>query len=158
MNNKLTLDILKAHAIDLSESAIFQILVILIFLDIVTGTSKAITNKSLNSKISSSGLVKHAVILVLSTVIGIYARTLGVVAISQAFVLGFIASYGMSLLENLEAMGIPMPKGLREMFEQMREREFKISNADLIIDTKDKNTAEVIDNLENSEEITEKTK
>lgn len=158
MNNKLTLDILKIHAIDLSESAIFQILVILIFLDIVTGTSKAIKNKSINSKISAAGLMKHATILVLSTVIGIYARTLGVVAISQTFVLGFIASYGMSLLENLEAIGVPMPKGLKEFFEQMREREFRINNAGLIIDTKDKKTADAIKHLENSEEITEETK
>ena len=74
--------------------------------------------------------------------------------ISYTFTLGFIASYGMSLLENLEALGVPMPKGLREFFEQMKEREFKINNADLIIDTKDKKTAEIIENLENSEEIT----
>ena len=154
MNNKLNLDILKMHALDLSESAIFQILVILIFLDILTGTSKAIANKNINSKISASGLMKHATILVLSTVIGIYARTLGVTPISYTFTLGFIASYGMSLLENLEALGVPMPKGLKEFFEQMRDREFKINNADLIIDTKDKNTAEIIENLENSEEIT----
>lgn len=158
MNNKLNLDTLKMHALDLSESAIFQILVILIFLDIVTGTTKAIANKSINSKISASGLMKHATILVLSTIIGIYSRTLGVVAISQTFSLGFIASYGMSLLENLEAIGVPMPKGLKEFFEQMKDREFRINNADLIIDTKDKKTAEVIDGLENSEEITEKTK
>ena len=158
MNNKLTLDILKAHAIDLSESAIFQILVILIFLDIATGTTKAVKDKKLNSKISTSGLLKHTTILILATVIGIYARTLNMVGVSQTFVLGFIASYGLSLLENLDAIGIPMPRGLRDIFEQMREREFRISNADLIIDTKDKNTAEVIDNLENSEEITEKTK
>ena len=158
MNNKLTLDILKAHAIDLSESAIFQMLVILIFLDIATGTTKAVKDKKLNSKISTSGLLKHTTILILATVIGIYARTLNMVGVSQTFVLGFIASYGLSLLENLDAIGIPMPRGLRDIFEQMREREFRISNADLIIDTKDKNTAEVIDNLENSEEITEKTK
>ena len=158
MNNKLTLDILKSYALDLTQSAMFQLLVILIFLDILTGTSKAVKDKNLNSKISTSGLLKHSTILILSTVIGIYARTLGMVGISQTFVLGFIASYGMSLLENLEAIGVPMPKGLREFFEQMREREFRISNADLIIDTKDKNTAEVVDNLENSKEITEKTK
>ena len=158
MNNKLTLDILKMHAIDLSESAIFQMLVILIFLDIATGTTKAVKDKKLNSKISTSGLLKHTTILILATVIGIYARTLNMVGVSQTFVLGFIASYGLSLLENLDAIGIPLPKGLREMFEQMREREFKISNAHLVIDTKDKNTAEVVDKLENSEEITEKTK
>ena len=158
MNNKLTLDILKIHAIDLSESAIFQMLVILIFLDIISGTTKAVKDKKLNSKISSSGLLKHTTILILATVIGIYARTLNMVGVSQTFVLGFIASYGMSLLENLDAIGVPMPKGLREMFEQMREREFRINNADLIIETKDKNTAEVVDKLENSEEITEKTK
>ena len=158
MNNKLTLDILKAHAIDLSESAIFQMLVILIFLDIATGTTKAVKDKKLNSKISTSGLLKHTTILILATVIGIYARTLNMVGVSQTFVLGFIASYGLSLLENLDAIGIPMPRGLRDIFEQMQEREFRINNADLIIDTKDKNTAEVIDNLENSEEITEKTK
>ena len=158
MNNKLTLDILKIHAIDLSESAIFQMLVILIFLDIISGTTKAVKDKKLNSKISSSGLLKHTTILILATVIGIYARTLNMVGVSQTFVLGFIASYGMSLLENLDAIGVPMPKGLREMFEQMREREFRINNADLIIETKDKNTAEVIDDLENSKEVTEKTK
>lgn len=158
MNNKLTLDILKAHAIDLSESAIFQILVILIFLDIVTGTTKAVKNKKLNSKISTSGLLKHTTILMLATVIGIYARTLNMVAVSQTFVLGFIASYGMSLLENLEAMGIPMPKGLREMFEQMRDREFRIKNAEIKITANDAKTAEIVDNLENSEEITEKVK
>ena len=154
----VTINELRAFAYVLSTSFLFHVLLIIIFLDILTGYAKAIKTKSLNSKIGTNGIIRHIIVLIIQTIVGIYSRVLGFEFISYTLGIFFVGNYGLSFLENLDAIGVPFPKEFRAYFEQMREREFRIKNADLIIDTKDKNTAEVIDKLENSEEITEKTK
>lgn len=71
------------------------------------------------------------------TVIGAYARALGSVPISQVVCIGFISSYGISLLENLDAIGVPYPESFRKFFRQMQDRSDKVEimkNGDIKID------------------------
>ena len=119
---KITAEMLTAHAKDLTTSPFFQIFVMLVFFDVMTGVTKAIKNKQLNSKISTAGLIKHVLIISLLFFIGVYARALNQVVFSIVVYSAFIGSYGLSLLENLEAIGVWFPEWFKEIFKQMRER------------------------------------
>lgn len=59
----------------------------------------------------------------LMTVIGVYARALDYVFISYFICLGFIGSYGLSLLENLDIIGVPYPEKFRQFFKQMKDND-----------------------------------
>ena len=56
---QVTIDELRDFAYVLSTSFLFHVLLIIIFLDILTGYAKAIKTKSLNSKIGTNGIIRH---------------------------------------------------------------------------------------------------
>lgn len=123
---KITIDILHSQIADLLTSPFYHALIWLIVFDIISGYIKAFKTKSFDSKISTNGWLKHGFVLMMMTVIGVYARALGYVAVSHFISLGFIGSYGLSLLENLDAIGVPYPEKFRKFFRQMKNND-KIS-------------------------------
>lgn len=135
---KLTIDILKVQIHDVFTSPLYHILLWLIFFDIMSGYIKAFKTKSFDSKISTSGWLKHVFVVMMMTVIGAYARALGSVPISQVICMGFISSYGMSLLENLDAIGVPYPESFRKFFKQMQDKDkIEMKDGELKIDVSD---------------------
>lgn len=134
---KVTIDILKLQIHDVFTSPLYHILLWLIIFDIISGYIKAFKTKSFDSKISTNGWLKHGFVVMMMTVIGAYARALGSIPVSQVVCLGFISSYGISLLENLDAIGVPYPEGFRKFFRQMQDRSDKVEimkNGDIKID------------------------
>ena len=136
---QVTINELRDFAYVLSTSFLFHILLIIIFLDILTGYAKAIKTKSLNSKIGTNGIIRHIIVLIIQTIVGIYSRVLGFEFISYTLAIFFVGNYGLSFLENLDAIGVPFPKEFRAYFEQMRSKEIKIPSADVIIQPKNMN-------------------
>lgn len=135
---KLTIDILKLQIHDVFTSPLYHILLWLILFDIMSGYIKAFKTKSFDSKISTSGWLKHVFVVMMMTVIGAYARALGSVPISQVICMGFISSYGMSLLENLDAIGVPYPESFRKFFKQMQDKDkIEMKDGELKIDVSD---------------------
>lgn len=135
---KLTIDILKLQMHDVFTSPLYHILLWLILFDIMSGYIKAFKTKSFDSKISTSGWLKHGFVVIMITVIGAYARALGSVPISQVVCMGFISSYGMSLLENLDAIGVPYPESFRKFFKQMQDKDkVEMRDGKLKIDVSD---------------------
>lgn len=120
---KITVDILHLQINDLLTSPLYHSLLWLIVFDIISGYVKAFKTKSFDSKISTNGWLKHALVIMIMTVIGVYSRALGYVTISHMVCLGFISSYGLSLLENLDAIGVPYPEKFRKFFKQMQEKD-----------------------------------
>lgn len=120
---KITWDLLAATARDLTQSPFFQVFLLLIFFDILSGYAKAIKHKKLDSKTSTAGLLKHSLVIGLVFCFDVYARSLGQIAFSIGMTSFYIATYGFSLLENLEAIGVPFPSWLRAIFKQMRDRQ-----------------------------------
>lgn len=92
--------------------------------DLATGITKSFTSRA-EVKADSSrglrGLAKH--ILIIALVITIYPilDVLQFDTISNAVVLFYIAEYAISILENLEVMGFPIPSFLKSRFEKMAE-------------------------------------
>lgn len=132
---KLTIDVLRLQIRDVFTSPLYHILLWLILFDIMSGYIKAFKTKSFDSKISTSGWLKHGFVVIMMTVIGAYARALGSVPISQVICMGFISSYGMSLLENLDAIGVPYPDSFRKFFKQMQANDkIKVKDGKIKID------------------------
>ena len=120
---KITIDLLHGQIEDLFSSPLYHALLWLIVFDIASGYIKAFKTKNFDSKISTNGWLKHGLVVILMTVIGVYARALGYDFVSKFICLGFLGSYGLSLLENLDAIGVPYPQGFREFFKQMRDHD-----------------------------------
>lgn len=121
--SRITIQLLQGQIEEVFSSPFYHILLWLIVLDIASGYIKAFKTKSFDSKISTNGWLKHAFVMALITVVGVYSRALDYAFVSKFICCGFIGSYGLSLLENLDAIGVPYPQGFREFFRQMRDHD-----------------------------------
>lgn len=137
---KITIEVLRTQVQDVFTSPLYHILLWLIIFDIISGYIKAFKTKSFDSKISTNGWLKHGFVVMMMTIIGAYARALDSVMVSQVVCFGFISSYGLSLLENLDAIGVPYPESFKKYFKQMRNNNEKVEvlkNGDIKINIKD---------------------
>lgn len=137
---KITIEVLRTQVQDVFTSPLYHILLWLIIFDIISGYIKAFKTKSFDSKISTNGWLKHGFVVMMMTIIGAYARALDSVMVSQVVCFGFISSYGLSLLENLDAIGVPYPESFKKYFKQMQDKNEKVEimkNGDIKIDVKD---------------------
>ena len=100
--------------IDLFNNQYLRLLVVVIVLDILAGTVRAIIQKALNSSIGTTGLLKHMLILISISVLTIFAPLFDLVLVSNAFIGFYIFQYGLSIVENWEAIGLPVPNWVKE--------------------------------------------
>ena len=99
-----------------------QTLLIVIVIDYISGICKAIYNKKLNSKVGIKGIVKKfAYLLTVALAVELDQITGGTGAIRTLVIYFFVANDGISILENLGGMGIPLPNKLTEVLEQLRD-------------------------------------
>lgn len=91
-------------------------------LDYVTGVIVAITKHILNSETGFKGIAKKVLILALVAVGHILdVHVLGGGAVCRSAVIGFyLANEGISILENAGDLGIPLPKKLKAVLQQLR--------------------------------------
>ena len=120
---KISIDLLRFQMSDLLTSPLYHLLLWLIVFDIVAGYIKAFKTKSFDSKTSTTGWLKNGLVIMMMTVIGVYSRVLDYQFISQFICMGLIGSYGISLLENLDAIGVPYPASFRKFFKQMQDKD-----------------------------------
>lgn len=118
----VTFEVLYNNLNTIVKSPLFHILLIFIMFDVITGVIKAVKMKTLNSKISAVGMMKHFVVALMVMLVGIYSIAFNVRIVSYLFCSYYIASYGLSLIENYEAIGMPFPDSLRPFFKYMRDK------------------------------------
>lgn len=95
-------------------------LFITIAFDIIIGTLKALVKGIANSSISKNGITKHIGIVLLITLVIIIFKPLEMEGLINTVILFYIASYILSILENLSLLGIPFPQWLKERFSILR--------------------------------------
>ena len=98
-----------------------QVLIVFMILDYVTGVLYAFISNQLNSEVGFKGLVKKLMILVVLIIGVMLDRILGTGNwVSRTLVCYFyIANEGISLLENVANIGIPIPNKIRNALEQL---------------------------------------
>lgn len=100
-----------------------QCLLIMIILDYISGVASAIYNKKLNSQVGLKGILKKFMYLVIVCVSVILDRIIGNTgAIRTLVIYFFVANDGISILENIGKMGIPLPKKLIDTLEQLKKK------------------------------------
>lgn len=100
-------------------------LITLICLDYITGLVVGAAQHRLNSHTSFVGLCKKALILIIVAVAHIIDSQVlgGSSSVFRSAACGlYIANEGLSILENAGKLGMPMPKKLRNILEQLRDK------------------------------------
>lgn len=92
-----------------------DLLVTLMIVDIGTGVAKAIKEGKLLSRTAWYGFARKIgafAMIVVANVIDVILSLNGVLAFSS--VLFYIANEGLSIVENLSQMGVPVPKAIQD--------------------------------------------
>lgn len=99
-------------------------LLVFMTIDIITGVSRAVVEKTLSSRIMFLGLLRKCIIFLLvivGHVVDAYVIGTGD-AVRTMIIIFYIANDGLSILENSVALGLPVPEKLREILAQLREK------------------------------------
>lgn len=100
-------------------------LIAFIVLDYISGVLVGASKHKLNSQTSFKGLCKKAMILLIVAVAHIVDKQIlgGTSSVFRSATCGlYIASEGLSIMENAGKLGVPFPKKLREMLEQLHDK------------------------------------
>ena len=105
-------------------TGLFWALIAFMALDYITGVIVAVIEKRLSTEVGFRGLAKKFLILVFVAV-GHIADTYilgGTPAAMSAVMLFYIANEGISIIENAAALGLPVPKKLTSIMEQIKNK------------------------------------
>lgn len=92
------------------------ILLLFILFDIVSGTLKAFSTNTVYSKINKQGITNHITIFLFCFFFTLVFSIFNVDKYSDILILFYVVSYGLSIIENLVVMGLPIPKWLKGKF------------------------------------------
>lgn len=105
-------------------------LVAFVVLDYLTGVMCAISDKKLSSNVGFKGIFRKVLIFVLVGVGHIIdSQILGDGgAIRTAVIFFYLSNEGISMLENAAHLGLPIPQKLKDILENLHDREDKEDN------------------------------
>jgi toxin secretion/phage lysis holin len=97
-------------------------LVAFIILDYVTGIIKACMDKKLSSSVGFKGIMKKILILLLVAAGNLIDRVTGSGGVIRSVVcVFFLCNEALSIVENAALMGVPFPKKIKKLLEQLRD-------------------------------------
>ena len=103
-----------------------KILITFMVLDYVTGVIYAYVNKTLNSEVGFRGLIKKCMILAV-LIVGVELDRMlgngGTWVFRTLVAYFYIANEGISLLENISNLGVPIPNKIKTALEQLNNDE-----------------------------------
>lgn len=100
-----------------SIPAVYHVLIVVIILDVLSGTIHAIKDKKLSSEVAYTGILKKGGELILVGAASYVQREipgLSDVPLGQALAGFYCYVEALSLLENSAALGVPIPQWLRD--------------------------------------------
>lgn len=99
-------------------------LVVFVIVDYLTGILCAIEDKSLSSEVGFKGIAKKVVIFLLVGIANILdVEVIGTGSVLRTAVIFFyLSNEGISILENSTHLGLPVPKKLKDVLEQIHDR------------------------------------
>lgn len=106
----------------LSSNILIHAMIISAVGDIITGTAVAFKKCCLHSRAGLQGAIKHLCVLVLMLISYPYMTLLNLDIYANWIVGFFILSYIISIIENLAAMGVPIPEFLTRYLYQVKNK------------------------------------
>lgn len=100
---------------------ILQALIALVVIDYITGVMAAFVEKALSSEVGMKGIIKKVCIFLVVAIANIVDVSTGLDEpyLRTAVIWFFIANEGLSALENMGRMGVPLPEFLRQSLERL---------------------------------------
>ncbi|MCH4016738.1 phage holin family protein [Pediococcus pentosaceus] len=95
-----------------------------VILDIGTGMAKGIINQrtgKLNSTKGLFGLIKHSTVIFLILLIYPFMNAIGFQPTADALLIFYIATYAISVVENLGQMEVPFPDFIKKYFVKLQD-------------------------------------
>ena len=104
---------------------LFRALVWFVSIDYITGIMCAIADKKLSSEVGFKGICRKVLIFLLVGIAHILdVQVIGTgSALRTAAVFFYISNEGISIVENAAHLGLPIPKKLKSVLEQLHDRE-----------------------------------
>lgn len=100
-----------------------QSLIVVIIIDYITGLLSAIYNKRLNSVVGLKGILKKFAYLLIVTLSVVIDKIVGETGTIRTLVIYFfVANDGLSILENVAELNVPLPKKLVDTLEQLKSK------------------------------------
>lgn len=99
-------------------------LLLFVIVDYITGVMYAIVSKKLSSEIGFKGICKKVIIFTLVGLANILdVKIIGTGCVLRTAVIFFyISNEGVSLLENIAHLGLPVPEKLKNILQQLHNR------------------------------------
>ena len=100
-------------------------LVVFAVVDYITGIMCAISDRKLSSEVGFRGICRKVLIFVLVGVANILdVQVIGTGSgLRTAVIFFYLSNEGVSLLENAAYLGLPIPEKLKDVLEQLHDRE-----------------------------------
>lgn len=106
-----------------SINGLVYALLVFVVVDYVTGVTAAIIKKELSSEVGYQGILRKIMIFILvgiGNIIDTQVIKSGS-AIRTAIIFFYLSNEGISVLENATVIGLPIPKKLRSVLEQLKK-------------------------------------
>lgn len=97
-------------------------LVIFVIIDYITGVMLAIVKKRLSSEVGARGIFKKVILFLLvgmGHMVDLHIIKEGS-AIRTAVLFFYMSNEGLSILENVSLMGLPIPEKLKQILKKLR--------------------------------------
>lgn len=95
-----------------------------VVIDYITGVMCAIVDKKLSSEVGFRGICKKVLIFLMvgiANILDVHVIGTGSV-LRTAAIFFYISNEGVSLLENASHLGLPVPKKVKDVLEQLHDR------------------------------------
>lgn len=104
---------------------LFKALLVLIIADYITGVIVAVVHKKLSSEIGAKGIAKKILMLIIVAVANVLDVQIigGGAALRNITIIFYAANEVISLLENTGALGVPYPKKLMDVLQQLKNKD-----------------------------------
>lgn len=108
----------------INNDYIYVLLFFIIF-DIITGTLKAFSTNTVYSKINKKGITNHITIFLFCIFFSWVFCVFKVNEYTNVLLIFYIVSYGLSIIENIGQMGLPLPQWLLDKFHVLQDETSK---------------------------------
>lgn len=104
---------------------LFKALLVLIVADYITGVIVAVAKRQLSSEVGAKGIAKKILMLIIVAVANVLDVQIigGGAALRNITIIFYAANEVISLLENTGTLGVPYPKKLMDVLEQLKNKD-----------------------------------
>ena len=96
-------------------------LLLFMIIDYLSGVMCAVINKKLSSKIGFKGIFKKIMIILLVGITNLLGQATGIDGLRYIVISFYLANEGISIIENASILGLPVPKKVKDVLEQLKE-------------------------------------